>query len=85
MLDVRTARKRKGHTCTRKATGAAESRSDEEAQAIGGRLPAKHQLIAAAKADIEPHTAPPVAVARPSHGWTPGRCLGGCGVLGDKA
>ena len=31
MLDFRTARKRKGHTCTRKATGAADSRSDEEA------------------------------------------------------
>ena len=62
MLAVRTARQRQGHTCTRKATGAAESRSDEEASAMGGRLPAKHRLIAAAKADIEPHTTAPVAV-----------------------
>ena len=83
--DFRTARKRKGRTCTRKSTGAAESRRDEEASALGGRLPAKHRLIAAAKADIELHTTAPVAVARPSHGWTPGRCLGGCGVPGDKA
>jgi len=39
-------------------------------------LPAKNQLIAAAKADIEPHTAAPVAVERPSQGRTPGRCRG---------
>ena len=41
-------------------------------------------MIAAAKADIEQHTTAPVAVSRPSQGWTPGRCLGGCGVPGAK-
>jgi hypothetical protein len=45
-------------------------------EAIGGRLPAKNRLIAAAKADIEPHTTAPVAVERPSQGRTPGRCRG---------
>src|SRR5215471_3526750 len=74
--DLCTDRRGRYRQSIRKATGAADSRSDEEAQAIGGRLPVKHQLIAAAKADIEPHTVAPIAVARPLQGRTPGRCRG---------
>src|SRR5437879_1436062 len=82
--DLCTDRRGRYRQSIRKATGAADSRSDEEASAIGGRLPATNQLIAAAQADIEPHTTAPVAVARPSQGRTPGRCLGGCCVPGAQ-
>jgi len=61
--DFCTDRRGRYRQSIRKATGAADSRSDEEAQAIGGRLPVKNQLIAAAKADIEQHIAAPVEVS----------------------